>query len=307
MKTLLLIDGNGVMHRAYHALPLFKTKNGFPTNAMFGFFSILYKVVKDYQPDYLIVCFDTPVPTFRKKVFKEYQAQRPKIDDELAVQFKVTKEALNKAGIAHIEKEGFEADDLIGTLVRRFKKENLRILILSGDRDILQLINKNVYVITPSIGYSKSKIYDKEEVIKKFNVKPEQITDFKALVGDNSDNYSGAKGIGPKIASKLINKYHSIDSIYKNLEKIPEKIRIILQESKENVYLSLQLAKILSDAPIENINLESVKFEGFHHDLKYFLLKYEIKSITERIFNDEKNPIKEKGEKKIDQSQISLF
>jgi DNA polymerase-1 len=307
MKTLLLIDGNGVMHRAYHALPLFKTKSGFPTNAMFGFFSILYKVIKDYHPDYLIVCFDTPVPSFRKKVFKEYQAQRPKVEDELAVQFKVTKEALDKAGITHIEKEGFEADDLIGTLVKRFQKEDLRILILSGDRDILQLINKNVYVITPQIGYSKSKIYDEQEVIQKFNVKPEQITDFKALVGDPSDNYSGAKGIGPKIAGKLINEYQSIDNIYKNLEKIPEKIRTILQENKENVYLSLQLAKILSDAPIENINLDEVKFDGFHPDLKDFLLKYEIKSITERIFNHEKNPIKEKTEKKVDQSQISLF
>ena len=307
MKTLLLIDGNGLMHRAYHALPSFKTKNGFPTNAVFGFFSILHKVIKDYRPNYLIVCFDTPIPSFRKKIFKEYQAQRPKIDDELAVQFKVTKEGLDRAGIAHIEKEGFEADDLIGTLTKRFEKEDLRILILSGDRDILQLVNKHTYVITPQIGYSKSKIYDEEEVIKKFNVKPEQIADFKALVGDISDNYSGAKGIGPKIASELINKYKSIDGIYKNLEKISEKTRKILQENKGSVYLSLELAKIKTDVPIKNLSLETTKFYGFKSDLKEFLLKYEIKSITERIFKDGKNQKEEKNAKKVDQSQISLF
>jgi DNA polymerase-1 len=306
MKTLLLIDGNAIMHRAYHALPPFKTKSGVPTNAIFGFFSILNKVIKDFQPNYLAICFDTPVPTFRKKIFKDYQAQRPKVEDDLAIQFKITKEALDKGGIFHLEKEGYEADDVIGTIVEKYKKEaDLKILILSGDRDILQLVDKNVFVITPQIGFSKSKIYDEEEVLKKFAIKPNQITDYKALVGDASDNYSGAKGVGPKTAAKLINQFKSIENIYKNLDLIDERIKKILMANKDNIFLSLKLAKIVTDVPIE-IALEKMAFNGFKEELKNFLLQYEIKAITERIFNNNSSSFK-KEQKNKDNLQTTLF
>ncbi|MGB9707290.1 MAG: 5'-3' exonuclease [Microgenomates group bacterium] len=307
MKTLLLIDGNAIMHRAYHALPSFKTKKGFPTNAIFGFFSILNKVIKDFQPNYLVVCFDTPVPTFRKKIFKEYQAQRPKVEDELAIQFKITKEALDKGGIFHLEKEGYEADDLIGTIVAKYKNnKDLRILILSGDRDILQLVDKNVFVITPQIGFSKSKIYNEEEVSKKFKIKPYQIVDYKALIGDVSDNYPGAKGIGPKTAVKLINQFTSIENIYKNLDLLNEKLRKILTDNKENIDLSFKLAKIVTDVPVD-ISLPNAAFGGFKEELRDFLLQYEIKAVTERIFNNNKKDNSDKPKKVKDSLQSSLF
>lgn len=309
MNKLLLIDGNGIIHRAYHALPPFTTKDGFPTNAIFGFFSILNKAVKEFQPDFLVVCFDTPVPSFRKKIFAEYQAQRPKIEDKLSIQFKVVKEGLDKGGVFHLEKEGFEGDDLIGSLTFKFKNEKLRILILSGDRDILQLVDKNVLVITPQVGFSKSKIYDVEEIKNKFGILPSQISDFKALVGDPSDNYKGAKGIGPKIAKHLLNRYQSIEEIYKNLDHLDEKIKKILIANQESIFLSLKLAKILTDIDLKEIDLEKIKFQGFKNELKDFLLKYEIKSLVTRFFEEkfDKTKQKENNNFKKNNEQIKLF
>lgn len=306
METLLLIDGNGIIHRAYHALPSFTTKKGFPTGAIFGFFSILNKVVSDFKPNYLIVCFDTPTPSFRKKIFIEYQAQRPKLDEDLKIQFKVIKEGLDKAGIFHIEKEGYEADDLMGSIAFYFKKNNLKILILSGDRDILQLIDEGVYVVTPEIGFSKSKIYDFVEVKNKFGIQPKQIPDFKALVGDPSDNYKGAKGIGPKKAQQLLNLYGSIEGIFKNIEEIDEKTKKSLLENKNNIFLSLKLAKILTNINLEEVNLEKARFLGFKEELKDFLIKYEIKSLVTRIFERNENNKEKKIAKKNDE-QMGLF
>lgn len=308
MPTLLLIDGNAIMHRAFHALPPFKTKSGFPTNAIFGFISTVNKVVSDYQPHYLVVCFDTPLPTFRKKIFEKYQAQRPKLEDDLVVQFPIVKKALDAAGIVHLEKEGYEADDLIGTISYLYKQNGIRVLIVSGDRDILQLVDKNIFVLTPQIGYSETKIYDPKTVKKKFNITPKQIPDFKALVGDPSDNYPGAKGIGPKTAAKLLNQFETIEGIFNNLEKIEEKTRKVLTESQEDIFLSYKLAKIITNVPLD-FDIEKAKFEGFNQNLKEFLLKYGIKSLTERIFKTNQSPsIKNSNNKKnLEENQIKLF
>ena len=307
MKTLLLIDGNAIMHRAYHALPPFKTKEGFQTNAIYGFISILNKAVFDFKPDYLIVCFDTPAPTFRKKIFKEYQSHRPKMEDELSIQFPVVKEALNKAGVTHLEKAGYEADDIIGTISHHFDQNGDRVLILSGDRDILQLVNDRIFVITPHLGFSKQVIYDKQEVEKRFGIKPDKIPDFKALMGDPSDNYKGAKGIGPKTAAKLIQEYGSVNNILKNLKNIDGKIQKMLQDHKESVKMSHQLATIITDVKI-NLNVEKAKFENFHKELKEFLKKYEMYSLLNRIFNRKVSPNKVvTKEIKQDINQIGLF
>ena len=310
MKTLLLIDGNAIIHRAFHALPSFKTKDGFPTNAIFGFISILNKAISDYQPNYLIVCFDTPVPTFRKKIFEKYQDQRPKLENDLAIQIPIIKQALTSGGIFQIEKPGFEADDLIGTISYRYKKNGIRVLILSGDRDILQLVDKNIFVVTPQIGYNKSKIYDEEAVKNKFNITPEQIPDFKALVGDSSDNYKGAKGIGPKTAAKLLNEFGTVERIFKNLEKTDEKIGKILKQYKDDIFLSYQLAKIITNVPLD-FEIEKTRFEKFNQNLKEFLLKYGIKSLTVRIFNKTTNQslLKKNSNqlKKNDHEQTTLF
>src|SRR3972149_8344265 len=175
MDTLLLIDGNAIMHRAFHALPPFKTSTGIPTNVIYGFFSMLHKSVTDFNPNFIVVCFDTPKPTFRNKLFKEYQAQRPKISADFITQIPLVKEALGKAGITHLEKDGFEADDLIGTIAQKFKDNGIKVLILSGDRDIQQLVDKNIFVITPKLGLSNIKMYDTAEVLKTFGLNPEKI------------------------------------------------------------------------------------------------------------------------------------
>lgn len=304
MNKLILIDSNGIMHRAFHAYPLLNSSDNTPTNVIYGFLAMLYKTINDFKPTHIATVFDTPKPTFRNKIFKEYQIQRPKIDDNFAVQIPLVKQALDLAGIYRLEKDGYEADDIIGTICEIFKNKNdFQIMIISADKDIFQLVNEKVFVASPIIGLSNIKIYDEAEVKQKINVTPSEIVDYKALVGDPSDNYPGAKGIGPVNAIKLIKKFGSIDNIYKNLDKIEsEKIKKILLAEKENVYLSKKLATIIKDAPVE-IDIDKMKFRGFNIKLKDFLEKYEIYSLVKRIFTEKKQ---EKNEEK-KQDQISLF
>ncbi|MCX7881456.1 MAG: hypothetical protein N2482_03040 [Patescibacteria group bacterium] len=305
MQTLLLIDGNGIMHRAYHALPLLTSNDGTPTNVIYGFFSMFYKVIHDFKPDYLSVVFDTPAPTFRKKIFEKYQVQRPKIEDNFALQIPLVKEGLDKAGIFRLEKDGYEADDIIGTLVDLFQKNNFRVVIVSGDKDIFQLIKENVFVATPVLGISQIKIYDSEEVIKKLGVRPEQIVDYKALVGDPSDNYPGAKGIGPKTAIKLLTKFNNLEGIYQNLEKIDsEKIKQILSKEKENIFLSKKLAKIICNVLME-IDINKMKFKTLPFSFKDFLEKYQMYSLIKRFFSEKKT--KETKIEKKNENQMKLF
>lgn len=310
MKTLLLIDGNALMHRAYHALPAFTTKAGIPTNAVYGFLSILHKAITDSRPQYLIVCFDTPVPTFRKKLFQEYQSHRPKIEDQLSIQFPTVKEGLDKAGIIHLEKEGYEADDVIGTISKLFAEKNNRVLILSGDKDILQLVNDRILVITPQLGFGKEKIYDAGGVKERFGIKPNQIPDFKALMGDQSDNYKGAKGIGPKTAAKLLNEYGSIDNIFKHLNSIESKVRDLLKTHKKNILMSHKLATILTNVEVKLDSSQS-QFNGYNESLKEFLQKYEMSTLLKRMFNAsakmQKQPEKNQQKKDEDENQIGLF
>ncbi len=305
MKTLLLIDGNAIMHRAYHALPPFKSKDGTPTNVVYGFISMLYKVFNDFKPDYLTSVFDTPEPTFRNKIFKDYQIQRPKIEDDFIVQIPLVKKALDAAGVYRMEKAGFEADDLIGTISKVFDGNKYRVIIVSGDKDIFQLINDNIYVAAPQLGLANIKIFDRQEVEQKLEVSPSQIVDYKALAGDPSDNYPGARGIGPKTAAKLIRQFGTVDGIYENLDKIDsDKIKVILEKEKDNVYLSKKLATILDNVEI-NLDIEKLKFSGFNKKLKDFLEEYQMDSLVNRIFNERKSVKKEPVKKETD--QIGLF
>ncbi len=308
-NTLLLIDGNALMHRAYHALPPFKTKDGVPTNALYGFLSMLQKAIVDFKPTHLAVCFDTPAPTFRKKIFAEYQAHRPKLDDQLILQMPLVREALDKAGITRLEKPGFEADDLIGTITAKLKNQNTRILIFTGDKDILQLVSDRVFVIAPLIGLANVKLYDREEVKKKFSLEPEQIPDLKGLMGDASDNYSGAKGIGPKTAAQLLGQFSSIENLFKNISTLKnERIKKILETNKENIFLSKQLAQIKTDIDID-FDLNKTIFTTFKPELKDYLGKLEIHSLNKRLFSDKKTETLKKVTKKEtnEKSQISLF
>ena len=306
MQTLLIIDGNAIMHRAYPALPPFKAKDGTPTNVVYGFLSMLNKVTDDFKPSHLITCFDTPKKTFRNEIFKDYQIQRPKIDDDFIIQIPLVKEALDKSGIERIEKDGFEADDLIGTITKIFEKNDFRILILTGDKDIFQLITGKVFVASPQLGLSNVKIYDKSEVEKKLDISPNEIIEYKALAGDPSDNYPGASGIGPKTAAKLIHQFKNVENIYKNILEIDsDKVKEVLLREKENVYLSKRLATILTDVEI-NLDLKKLEFKGFSKNLMDFLEEYQMTSLIKRVFN-KSAVIKKPEEPKKTSDQIGLF
>ncbi|MDP3052710.1 MAG: DNA polymerase I, partial [bacterium] len=190
MKTLLLIDANSLIHRSFHALPPFTSPEGEPTGALYGLSSILIKIFKEQKPDYWTAAFDRPEPTFRKKLFKEYKAHRPKAPDELISQLIKAHEVFEKFGIKTFEQAGFEADDLIAALAKHFKTEKeLKIIILTGDLDTLQLVDDGkVEVETPKKGVSEIMVYDKKAVQERYGLNPEQLPDYKGLVGDKSDN-----------------------------------------------------------------------------------------------------------------------
>jgi len=311
MHTLLLIDGNALMHRAYHALPPFKSKQGLPTNAVYGFFSMLHKAILDFQPTHIAVCFDTPEPTFRKKLFKGYQAQRPKIEDDLKVQMPTIREALDKGGIIHLEKPGYEADDLIGTITNQLKKSDCKVLIFTGDKDIFQLISDKVFVIAPLVGLANVKLYDHQEVKKRLSVAPDQIPDYKALMGDSSDNYPGARGIGPKTAVQLLNQFNNIENLFANLDKLEnQRVKKILQENKENIFLSKKLAQIHPGVKLD-FNFDQTKFDQFKEDLKDYLLCLDIKTLTQRLFSNldknKSNKSNKENNLKINNKQMGLF
>ena len=249
MEKLVLIDGNAIVHRAFHALPPLHAHKGMPTNAVYGFFAMVLKVINDLRPKYLVVTFDRAAPTFRQQMFVRYQAQRPKMKDELSTQFKLLHEILENAKFKIFEVDGYEADDMIGTISNQAK--NLDVIILSGDRDLLQLVNGHVMMIAPIVGVTKMILFNKDKVVEKYGLDPEQIPDYKALVGDPSDNYPGVAGIGPKTASDLIKKFDSLENLYQRLSEVAPKIAEKLAIDAEQSALAKKLATIDVDAPIK--------------------------------------------------------
>ncbi|OGK20694.1 hypothetical protein A3C23_05885 [Candidatus Roizmanbacteria bacterium RIFCSPHIGHO2_02_FULL_37_13b] len=306
MSTYLLIDGNALIHRAFHAIPEFKTSNGIPTNAVFGFASMIHKAIYDLRPTHVIVCFDSKGPTFRDKLFSEYRTQRPEIKQELKDQFPLIKEFMLASGIKYIEKTGLEADDLIGILATRIENRDQKCLILSGDKDLMQLVSNKTNMMTPQIGFNKSKLYDASEVRKKMGVKPEQIPLLKALAGDQADNYKGVTGIGPKTAVNLILEFDTLENIYKQINKIKsQKIKQALIDCKDNAFLSERLATIITSNGIK-FNLDTAKFAGYNEKLKDFFKNLEIRSLETRFFPKLPEPKKEKKESE-KPNQINLF
>ncbi len=308
MEKLLLVDGNALMHRAYHALPPFKTSKGVPTHVLYGFLSMLYKAVTDFQPQHLLVCFDTPAPTFRNKLLESYQAQRPKIDDDFIVQIPFVKGALDAGHVVHMEKDGYEADDLIGTIAYHYKNEGRQVFILSGDKDLLQLVGENIYVISPQIGFAKTKLYSPTEVKEKLGIEPNQTPDYKAIAGDQSDNYIGAKGIGPKTTVKLLTQYKTLDNLLTGIDSMEEgKIKTILQEHKKDVVIAKKLSTIVTDVPLD-FNIDQTHFSWFDDGLQTYLTGFEMYSMIKRIF-ERKQGVKEVivEEKPVQKPQLSLF
>lgn len=280
MSKLVLVDGNAIVHRAYHALPpLNKRDDGQLTNAVYGFFSMVLKIVVDLNPDHLIVCFDRAAPTFRKQMFSGYQATRPKMDDGLSGQFTIIREVLDKAKICVFDLDGYEADDLIGTLARQATEINTnttnttnkpisnenQVIILTGDRDMLQLVNHSVLILAPIVGVTKMILFDTDKVREKYGLEPHQFIDYKALVGDSSDNYPGVTGIGPKTASDLINRFGTLEGIYSNLGEINPRTAEKLATDAEQSAMAKKLATIELNAPI-HLRFENCKTDSMDRD-----------------------------------------
>ena len=287
MGKLVLIDGNAILHRAFHALPPMTTKKGEPINAVYGFVSMLLRIVQDLKPNSIVVTFDEKEPTFRHKEFAKYQAQRPPTADELVSQFEKVRRFVEAADIPVYSKSGFEADDVIGTIAKRVKED---VVIVTGDRDQLQLVNERVKVYMPIAGLSNAKMMGRKEVIEKMGVPPEQIADYKGLVGDPSDNYPGVAGIGPKTATGLLSKYKSLDGVYKNLDKVQESVREKLKKGQVDAYLSLRLATIVTDVSIQydikassKWDLDSPKVITLFEEFGFKTLKERIKKVGREI------------------------
>jgi len=241
MNRLVLIDGNAMLHRAYHAIPpILTTPDGSVVNAVYGFGTMLVKLIGDLKPTSVAVAFDRPKPTFRKKMYKEYQAKRPEMDKDLVSQIPKVHDLIRSFGIPIFEQDGFEADDVIGTLAKKSKDQ---VIIVTGDRDILQLVKDDkVLVYMPTKGLSEAKLYGEKEVKERMGVSPDKIPDYKALAGDQSDNYPGVPGIGPKTAVALLTKYGSIEKVLKSNE--------LTAPEKESARLSHDLATIRTNVPI---------------------------------------------------------
>ena len=256
MKRLILIDAHAVIHRAYHALPLLTSPSGEPTNAVYGFTIILLRIFRELKPDYIAVAFDLPGPTFRHIAYERYKAQRPETPSDLSSQFSKAREVLDAFGIPVFEKEGYEADDIIGAIAKNVeKKKDTETVVVTGDLDMLQLVRPRLSVYSMKKGISETFVYDERAVQDRYGLKPSQLTDFKGLKGDPSDNIPGVKGIGEKTAAWLIKRFGSIEGVYKALKKkakvIPERVAQNLREGEENAKFSKALATIETLVPIK--------------------------------------------------------
>ncbi|MDD4003566.1 MAG: 5'-3' exonuclease H3TH domain-containing protein, partial [Clostridia bacterium] len=241
MNQFFIIDGNSLINRAFYATPPLVNSKGQMTNAVYAFTNILIKMIGDYNPKYIAVAFDMKAKTFRHNMYKGYKASRKGMPDELAEQLPLLKQLLNAVSIKILEEEGFEADDIIGTLSKKF---DCQTVIITGDRDALQLIDDTTKVFLTKRGLSDIDIVDKNNIIQKFGLSPAQIIDYKALCGDSSDEIPGVKGIGDKTAKMLLEKFGTLDNVYNNIEEIQGSVKSKLISDKEMAYLSKELAKI---------------------------------------------------------------
>ncbi len=255
MKKLLILDANSIVNRAFYAVKLLTNKAGFHTNAIFGFLNIFLKYMEEISPDFVCAAFDLPAPTFRHKMYDGYKATRHKMPDELAEQIPVLKEILSAMNIKIYEKEGYEADDIIGTVSRICTENEVLCCVLTGDKDDLQLASShvNIHLVTTRMGNTTTEVFDDKKVFEKYGVTPKEFIDLKAIMGDSSDNIPGVKGIGEKGATALIQAFHSVDGIYENIDdaSITKSTRTKLIEGKEDAKMSKTLATIDQFVPID--------------------------------------------------------
>ena len=292
MKKLLLIDANSLIHRSFHALPPLTSLKGEPINAIYGLSSILLKILRDHNPDYIVAAFDRPEPTFRDYIYKEYKAHRPPTDNLLIPQLHEAHNTFGKFGVKVVEQAGLEADDLVGILAEKFKNSpDMKVVIFSGDKDNLQLVDGDKVVVELlKTGVSKTVVYNESLFLQQYGFSPKQLVDYKALVGDTSDNIPGVRGIGPKGATDLIKEFGTIEKIYEDIELVSKKVlKEKLVANKEMALMSRKLAEIKRDAPAcaggpLEISLEDIKFNGTNKEvIKKYFEELGFKSLVERV------------------------
>ncbi|MBD7915249.1 DNA polymerase I [Clostridium sp. Sa3CUN1] len=289
MEKLLILDSNALLNRAFYAIPELTNSEGIHTNAVYGFVNMLFKMKEELKPDYIVATFDKKGPTFRHKEYEEYKAGRKKMPPELAEQFPIIKEVLDLMGITKYELEGFEADDIIGSLAKYAEKNNIEVFILTGDRDALQLASDNINVIITKKGVTETAKYNFKSFVDEFGVTPTQFIDVKGLMGDKSDNIPGVPGVGEKTAYKLIQTYGSIEEVLNNIDSISgKKLKENLETYREQAIFSKRLATIMTDVPID-FDLEEIKNQDLYNKegLKKFLLKLQMKSVLDKILKDD--------------------
>lgn len=285
-KRIVIIDGNSLINRAFYALPPLTTKEGQHTNGIYGFLTMLFKVIEDYQPQYIGVAFDKKAPTFRHKEYDAYKAGRKKMPPELAEQMEPLKEVLDALNIYRIEMEGFEADDLIGTLAKHCEGKGFESLIVTGDKDALQLASPTTKILITRKGISNLEVYDDKKVLDDFEVTPLQFIDLKGLMGDKSDNIPGVPGVGEKTATKLIKEFGSIENLLQNTHQISaSKLRQKIEDHVQQAVLSKRLATIITNIPVE-INVDNLKVKAFDRNKVFEVFKkYEFSSLMGKISN----------------------
>lgn len=282
-NKFVVIDGSSLMYRAFYALPLLSTANGQYTNAVYGFAMMVVKILEDLQPDTLVVAFDKGKKTFRNEIFTEYKGTRKPMPTELVGQIPLIHELVEVLGIRLIEESGFEADDIIGTLATKAAAQGNEVFVVTGDKDALQLVRKNLKVMLTKKGISEMQVFDEAAFEEKYGLKPLQLIDLKGLMGDSSDNIPGVPGVGEKTATKLLLEYGSVENVLAHIDEVAgKKLQEKLYDNKNLALVSKKLATIICDMPL-NYDAEKYKIAADAVKLKAFCLKYQFRSILSKI------------------------
>jgi DNA polymerase-1 len=301
-KKLVIFDGHALVHRGYHAIPYLSTKDGTPTNAVYGFTMMMLLALRELKPDYVAVAWDAPGKTFRHDDYKDYKATRKKADQELYDQLPITKEVISAFNIPLLEQSGFEADDIIGSLSKQYE-DKVDVVIVTGDMDELQLVSDKTTVFTMRKGFSDTFIYDKKAVHDKYGVTPEEFIVYKALKGDTSDNIPGVSGVGDKTATDLVSKYQTLDNIYKHLDDLKPAVRNKMEAGKDSAYLSEKLSTIKRDMKLDFDLKDSVVHEYDRKKVYDLFHKLEFRTLLSKLpaekITDEQTELSQESEQKI--------
>ncbi len=283
-NKFLIIDGNSLLFRAYHALPPLSASSGQPTGALLGFAEMLMNVLEQEQPDHAAIVFDAPGPTFRDQKYAEYKATRPPVQADLLAQIRLAHDLSEALGMKLLEIPGVEADDVIATLAKDALAAGHEVLVVSGDRDLVQIVKPGVKVLATVKGFTDTRVYDEEKVREEYGLEPPRIVDLKGLMGDSSDNIPGARGIGPKTAKQLLGTFGSVAGIYEHLDEVePPRVAEALRESKDLVDLSVDLARVVDDVEID-VKPDQCEWQGFNvAELRAQLIDLELNKLLARL------------------------